>query len=217
VRVLHGSFGDQSVVLDIAKGQYVLLEPVASAMWRMIVDAVPWDAVPGSLAMVFDAPPARLAADFAAFHEQCRIRGWFEPGTDATAKVAGPVPSPLLSACRLLITVRRRLKRQGFDGAYEWAVERAPRVGGAPDAARLRGAERAFRRAEAIIPNPAAPDDCLPRSLALFAFLRRMGLPAHHRIGVEQMPFAAHAWVECGDRVVLDRDRRAELLVLSAV
>ena len=43
-----------------------------------------------------------------------------------------------------------------------------------------------------------------PRSLALFTFLRRTGLPVCHCIGVRPFPFSAHAWTECHGRVVHD-------------
>ena len=46
--------------------------------------------------------------------------------------------------------------------------------------------------------------DCLPRSLAIYALLRRQGVPATLRIGVKRFPFAAHAWVECLGEVLDD-------------
>jgi transglutaminase-like putative cysteine protease len=37
---------------------------------------------------------------------------------------------------------------------------------------------------------------CLEQSLALYVLLRRRGVPAQLRIGVQPYPFNAHAWVE---------------------
>jgi hypothetical protein len=163
----------------------------------------------------FEVPHEQLATDFAAFRADCEARGWLAGCATENRPPPGPVIFPVVTACMHILGVRRRLKR-GFAAAYDWAIERAPAVPDAVDARRLAKAEGAFRSAEALLPNAGAPDDCLPRSLALFAFLRRMRLPAEHHIGVERMPFGAHAWVECGNRVILDGDRRSELVVLAA-
>ncbi|HSL71115.1 MAG TPA: lasso peptide biosynthesis B2 protein [Longimicrobiales bacterium] len=37
---------------------------------------------------------------------------------------------------------------------------------------------------------------CLEQSLALYVLLRRRGVPAQLRLGVQPYPFNAHAWVE---------------------
>jgi hypothetical protein len=41
---------------------------------------------------------------------------------------------------------------------------------------------------------------CLEQSLALCLLLRRRGVPAQLRIGVQPRPFHAHAWVEVAGR-----------------
>jgi hypothetical protein len=46
---------------------------------------------------------------------------------------------------------------------------------------------------------------CLQRSSATTCLLRHHGVPAQMVIGVRQMPFKAHAWVEVGGEVVNDR------------
>lgn len=217
--VLHARSGDRTVLLDVASGRYILLEPVASATWHELVKGEPITLALANLIKRFDVEVGRLAADFGAFAAECRLRGWLA----ATSSADQPaqfrrrrVLLPVLAACTKLLGVRRRLRQCGFQTAYRWAIDlhsAAPRDAGSTV---LYSAERAFRLAEALLPGGASPDDCLPRSLALFAFLRQMGLPASHRIGIEQVPFCAHAWVECHGRVILDRDRRAELLVLSS-
>jgi hypothetical protein len=47
---------------------------------------------------------------------------------------------------------------------------------------------------------------CLPRSLVLWFLLRRQGVPAELRIGVQKSEhqLKAHAWVEVDHRVVND-------------
>lgn len=46
---------------------------------------------------------------------------------------------------------------------------------------------------------------CLQRSAATACLLKRNGVPAQMVIGVQQMPFKAHAWVEVNSHVVNDK------------
>ncbi len=46
---------------------------------------------------------------------------------------------------------------------------------------------------------------CLQRSAAAVRLLRKRGFPARLVIGVQQIPFAAHAWVELESLVVNDK------------
>lgn len=58
----------------------------------------------------------------------------------------------------------------------------------------------AFRQAQRFI---SATDRCLPRSIAMAAMLASHGHAPIIVMGV-QLPFAAHCWVQCEDRVVSD-------------
>jgi transglutaminase superfamily protein len=51
-------------------------------------------------------------------------------------------------------------------------------------------------------PKPAR---CLPRSAVATCLLRDEGIAAQMVIGVQKLPFKAHAWVEVDGRVVNDR------------
>lgn len=59
--------------------------------------------------------------------------------------------------------------------------------------------------------------DCLPKSLTLYLLLRSQGVPARVCIGVQKYPFfAAHAWVEVGDRPLDENPAQiGELALLS--
>ncbi len=46
---------------------------------------------------------------------------------------------------------------------------------------------------------------CLQRSAATACLLKKYGFPAQLVIGVQQLPFAAHAWVEMGGLVINDK------------
>jgi hypothetical protein len=52
---------------------------------------------------------------------------------------------------------------------------------------------------------------CLQRSAATACLLKRHGVDAQMVIGVQQMPFKAHAWVEVGGCVVNDKTYTPEM------
>ncbi len=52
---------------------------------------------------------------------------------------------------------------------------------------------------------------CLQRSAATACLLKRSGVRAHMVLGVQQMPFKAHAWVEVDGRVVNDKPYMREI------
>jgi hypothetical protein len=52
---------------------------------------------------------------------------------------------------------------------------------------------------------------CLQRSAATACLLRRHGIQARMAIGVQQMPFKSHAWVEVDGDVVNDKRYVSEL------
>jgi Transglutaminase-like superfamily len=52
---------------------------------------------------------------------------------------------------------------------------------------------------------------CLQRSAATCCLLRRYGTPAEMVIGIRQLPFRGHAWVEAGGQVVNDRSYTPEI------
>lgn len=47
---------------------------------------------------------------------------------------------------------------------------------------------------------------CLEQSLTLFLLLRRRGVRAELRLGVQPRPFHAHAWVEAGGRAISEAE-----------
>jgi Transglutaminase-like superfamily len=52
---------------------------------------------------------------------------------------------------------------------------------------------------------------CLQRSAATTCVLRRYGIPAQMVIGVQRLPFRAHAWVECAGRAINDKPYVSEI------
>jgi hypothetical protein len=96
------------------------------------------------------------------------------------------------------------LRVKGFSRTYREYAELPPNAAPHPETL-LHAAQRAFLRAENLFWYRRAPEDCLPRSLALFRFLRITGVPVMHVIGGRRFPaFLMHAWVEHGGSAVLD-------------
>jgi hypothetical protein len=52
---------------------------------------------------------------------------------------------------------------------------------------------------------------CLQRSAATVCLMKSLGVPARMVIGVQQLPFRAHAWVEVAGRVVSDKPYMREM------
>jgi hypothetical protein len=162
----------------------------------------------------------RVAADLLRFGEDCLSQGLLLDTPQTTPSIRRRTVRPhfllTLRAWRWLVRCDAGLRRRGLAEIWAEAVERAPAASGAADPGRLQRALRAFSRAELLHISAMAPNDCLPRSLALFAFLRGVGVPVRHHIGFELDYGRAHAWVECDGNVIADSDRRAGLVELIA-
>jgi hypothetical protein len=84
-------------------------------------------------------------------------------------------------------------------------AEHAGNAGNAGNAAGGLAGDTAARLAlaAAFYPRRAL---CLEQSLALCWLLRRRSVPAELRIGVQPLPFQAHAWVEVGGCAINERE-----------
>jgi hypothetical protein len=191
--------GDYVVILDERAGRYVAVTAAAVSVWEAIAagDLVARDEV---------------TEGFAA-------RGWLVlPGQEGIdlRRGAGPgvdfVPVALLCLLQAFFDVRYR----GFAASYQRARDACREV---PPGAGLERALDRFQRAERFVPSARGLEDCLPRSLGLFSYLRRRGLEVRHRIGVKLYPFGAHAWVEVpgGDVMLDDRKRVAAFTPIATL
>lgn len=200
------------VVLDLERGSYVLFEPVAASMWRECLDCESPQSVIDRLLSHYEIEEHQLASDYDAFIERCVAAKYLvtrvpEPSAGlASGAFLRPHTSFLtLRAWWSLHVTSRDLTRVGFGRVYEQlAVPFSAQRGSRDQVVGLRQAVRAFSCAENLFHLRRAPEDCLPRSLALFRFLRGVGLPATHYIGVRLFPFMAHAWVAYRGCVIRD-------------
>jgi hypothetical protein len=207
------------VLLDLRTERYFICDETASTMWRLLDALGERAAVLAALAREYDGVDAALLArDFDGFTARL-LRDGFVCRADARARPAPPGADMRMrararpSAARAwwwLLRTALRLRRAGFAAAYRAgiAMEAFP-YGPAPSGDELDAAVRAFERAENAFVLRNAPRDCFPRSIALFCFLRELGFPVQHRIGVTRYPFSAHAYVAFGERVLCDHHAQA--------
>lgn len=117
---------------------------------------------------------------------------------------AGRVPS--VASCALaLLGVRAHLKARGFGPSVALARRMGARAsGGGLTAEQVERTAYHVAVAAAFFPGRAV---CLEQSLSLYVLLRRRGVPAQLKLGVQAYPFYAHAWVELdGEPVNEDRE-----------
>jgi Transglutaminase-like superfamily len=115
-------------------------------------------------------------------------------------------PLAVWAACS---AARWGLRRRGFHGELNRRRARVPRLSrGDADRETVSAFGAIYNAKRAMVPLRRA---CLPDSLALCALMDRAALDAKLVLGVRLDPFAAHAWVECGDLCVAEaRDRIAD-------
>jgi hypothetical protein len=106
-----------------------------------------------------------------------------------------------------LLSLEYSLLRKDFPAIYD-------KVRNAPVRVRSRGSVtarlvcRAVEIAAALYFKQAL---CLQRSAAAACLLKKNGFAAEMVIGVQQLPFLAHAWVELGGLVVNDKPYMPEI------
>jgi len=194
---------DHLVMLDLAVGEYVVLDEIATAMWQQLLLS-PDERDIQTIAQKFSAAISVVATDMAGFASEqmtarrlCPVRA-SEPARGAPT----PYRWPSVARAWWERTRAERDLRSGFAAAYHDRTN--------PPAARVNAdacdpADRVvakFAAAENFYPSRKAPLDCLPRSLALVRFLRTAGWAAEHVIGVAMYPFQAHAWVELSGKPI---------------
>lgn len=110
---------------------------------------------------------------------------------------------PVLRAMTLLALLKFSLAFAGFERTWSCIRKHAQRIELAErvDADVVLRLERTVAMAAALYPGRA---QCLERSLVLYWCLRRRGIAASYRMGVQTYPFLAHAWIEYDGRPIND-------------
>jgi len=226
-RIRHATIDSLTVIMDLKTDSYHTFDHQASFIFEKIIDA------DGDLALAFARYQQEFRGEtrildsrFERFVLQCIDLGFltakpFE-GSDRNAP-ASPRPARLqflsLQAWLSLFLTGSSIKLRGFGRTYEKYNALSCALGLDNSDRLLQTALAAFLRAENFISFANAPDDCLPRSLALFRFLRSIGFPVIHRIGGRRFPtLTMHAWVEYNGMMLLDDSREIEHdIVLASI
>ena len=192
-------------MLDLSAGVYDVTDEVGAAMWAQLT-AGPGQRDITGLAGRFGASVSQVQADFEDFAAAQLAAGRLveqRPHEMSPARGCVPRRRPtVFRAWRERAGAERDLRRSFATGYDQRTGPVADTLAPTVDLSRL---VTIFRTAEGLYPARRAPQDCLPRSLALTRFLRAAGWPAQHVIGVALYPFEAHAWVEV-DGVPLNED-----------
>jgi hypothetical protein len=182
-----------NLVMDLATSAFYILDDDASAMWDELREARGSVVAAKQALGRGDESSRRLAGLFDDFVASCESHGFLHSDHPPPADSAPQAPWPRQSRNRSLLTVWAwlwmlrmdfALHRQGFAVIYE-RLGKGTIAGGPerPDSGHVESARAAFLRAENFYLRRRAPNDCLPRSLALYTYLRRLGFPVVHRIG----------------------------------
>jgi hypothetical protein len=192
------------VLLDIDAGEYLVLDRIETLIWQGLISDSTAETI-NILIEEYDISEDIILADIEAFKAQCIERGFFDKKSDTSRRKQQAAPAKAPNAWRAWLWMLRVSfsLRSGFAPAYRLCL--GLKQPGARTLADLEKAQTAFLFAENFFIFKSAPRDCLPRSLSLYGFLTSCGIRATHVIGIARYPFEAHAWVECDDKVLLDR------------
>ncbi len=220
--VRHAKIDGLYVVLSLDSEEYYILAGEASLVWACLVEAdgdLDRARVEYTSGCAEDRNQAReLFDDFVADFSDLGFLAEARPSPPCASPRQPGTPVSALQAWWSLVWTLYALKTHGFRKTYlayarNYGASAPPRTVPRSEGStyKLAQATRAFLRAENFVWLRRAPDDCLPRSLALFRFLRSAGLPAFHYIGGRRAPaFTMHAWVECDGAVLLDSAEEVE-------
>lgn len=219
-----------AVLLDLHLDQFVVLNHTSAAIWTGLSAGLTESQIADRLGA--SSSPLRTNAREVVSRQ---VAQWFEqrllvnaaPASvvprqkPASAAAAAPEMDPGLLAgrwpslsmmCLLAAKTRHFEIRLHTDGlaptlaSYQAATNVANRC----SAATLASLVRSYRAVRGLFREADDVVDCLPRSLALGSTLRRLGFEVDLCIGVIDLPFSAHAWIECNAALVSDRFARCE-------
>lgn len=178
--------GEQIVFLDLVRDRYFRLGEPANSEFHMQVacgELEEWRC------------PKRLPRPVA----------WIDPDTGPPAADGNGLNlAGIAAALWVQRRIERRIKTSPFHRVLievRATVERRLNRRGDEQAARLLDIVRDFEQARLL---RSAPDQCLPRSLALVLRCASFGVRAHAVIGIKPEPFEAHCWAQHRRAVLSD-------------
>ena len=125
-----------------------------------------------------------------------------ERSADHPCDASHTMPSMVQCGLALMVLIGA-LRTIGFARTLRVVRRSTRRVARAGDVP-LETAEAVAQRVAMVAGFFPGRARCLEQSLTLYYLLRRLGMEATFRLGVQPVSFAAHAWVEYGGEPVLE-------------
>jgi hypothetical protein len=219
--IRSAALADSTIILDLRSGRYGLLNATATRFWNALNCASEQNSVEKCL-LESDVDD-QVVQDFDRFISMGIDRGLLiENGQDILldkplVRFRGHIRLLKSKAFLAICVVRFGIRFFGFSAVYSNIQRLSFKPSDMIEPGHAERAELSFLAAESFFPPPTRSTDCLPRSLAFFLFLKFLGLPAKHLIGVRHTPLLMHAWVESEGRVWLGDKRSTAMLVLNAI
>ncbi|MBY0497907.1 MAG: lasso peptide biosynthesis B2 protein [Cyanobacteria bacterium] len=225
--VLFVQTASGATLMDIPSDRFIALSSTSAMIWRFLALGLPMTEVIGNVSrnqgVDFKTAEALLLSQVRLWQQAELINVPQRPGPLPVAKVSSTAPASREVAMdaiqsspldpRLLVSLwiaeakyRRALSRVGFANTLVAFQSEVGHSAGQDDAA-LQRTLRSYHASRRLFRQGNESRDCLVRSLALAAVLRRHGLSADLCIGIVDMPFRSHAWVEADGCIVNDRCR----------
>lgn len=209
--IRHANVAGSRVILDLRLQSYHVLDSLATSMWEILTGEADRATTLDQLSERYRVSRERIEGDLGAFADRC-VSNQFLVRIKTEVPVDGgldtkpshhlnPARPTVLLALQSMVVTAWHMARHGFTATY-LHYGQLPRGTGAAEADRSL---RIFSQAENFFLAARGSDDCLARSLSLYHFLNRVNVRADHVIGVCRFPFRAHAWVEAGGKVALQR------------
>jgi hypothetical protein len=222
--VLLAALRSGGTLLDLSGDRFIALSPLSTVIWRSLSARESNDAV---IKRVADFK--RIADDDAALLVKEQLRAWSaahlliddsESSRPLPATKPTGVPAWIeldqanfrmrrirpLTVATLVFTeasYRRRIKRIGLAASLA-EMQQETRASHENPELIVETTLRAYYALRRGFRQGNTARDCLFRSIALVAVLHRRGVRADLCIGVTDLPFTAHAWVEWDSRVLND-------------
>jgi hypothetical protein len=221
--IRHALIDDLVIIMNLNEDNYEVLDERATLIWCALLQAN--GSVAGAQQVVRENC-ADLADDAVAdFLLLCQTRGLLivdgemDPQPAILRRPVDHMRYPSLLAWQSMLSIARNLRRRGFPATYNELVRTHWGPHAKSSSIACDRAVEAFVRAENLFWFRRAPRDCLPRSLALYLFLSRLGIPVTHRIGGRRFPgFVMHAWVEHKDIPLIEDDKQiAQYAVIASL
>jgi len=207
---------DQLVIMDPAGRHYFALAGAGARVWEVLESASTFGELCSELSQEYDVPADVLEHDLQSLLRQLLAKHLIV--VSAGSRSVTDAPPGFIRCFILLASVRAALLLLGLARTLAF-FRRWNRTSEheslAPQAACSRDEEArqvvtALTRAAIFFPARAL---CLEQSLALYVLLRQRGHRPTLKIGVQPLPFYAHAWVELGGKPLNEDIGFAESLV----